>query len=59
MLAVYVPQQSPDMMAMMSGMQDPTYRENMESKLASLKEDPELKDIMTEIENGGPAAMMK
>ena len=59
MLAVCVLQQSPDMMAMMSGMQDPTYRESMESKLASLKEDPELKDIMTEIENGGPAAMMK
>lgn len=47
------------MMSMMTGMQDPAYRETIESKLQSLKEDPELKAIMAEIEEGGPAAMMK
>lgn len=44
---------------MMTGMQDPAYRETIESKLQGLKEDPELKAIMAEIETGGPAAMMK
>lgn len=47
------------MMQMMQGMQDPQYRENIESRLADLKDDPELTDIMKEIETGGPAAMMK
>lgn len=58
-LGSQIMQQSPDVMAMMSGMQDPAYRETIESKLQSLKEDPELKAIMAEIEEGGPAAMMK
>ena len=44
---------------MMSGMQDPTYREAIEGKLQNLKNDPELEKIMAEIETGGPAAMMK
>ena len=52
-------QQNPEMMAMMSGMQDPTYREAIEGKLQNLKNDPELEKIMAEIESGGPAAMMK
>ena len=46
-------------MAMMSGMQDPSYREAIEGKLQNLKNDPELEKIMKEIETGGPAAMMK
>lgn len=44
---------------MMSGMQDPSYREAIEGKLRNLKNDPELEKIMKEIETGGPAAMMK
>ena len=44
---------------MMSGMQDPSYREAIEGKLQNLKNDPELEKIMKEIETGGPAAMMK
>ena len=52
-------QQNPEMMAMMSGMQDPSYREAIEGKLQNLKNDPELEKIMKEIETGGPAAMMK
>ena len=44
---------------MMKSMHDPNYRENLEDKLKELKEDPELAPIMQEIEQGGPAAMMK
>ena len=58
-LCAYTVQQNPEMMAMMSGMQDPSYREAIEGKLQNLKNDPELEKIMKEIETGGPAAMMK
>lgn len=44
---------------MMKNMHDPHYRENLEDKLKDLKQDPELAPIMQEIEQGGPAAMMK
>jgi len=47
------------MAAMMKNMHDPNYRENLEDKLKDLKQDPELAPIMQEIEQGGPAAMMK
>ena len=47
------------MMQMMQGMQDPQFRENIESKLQQLKTDPELASVMADIEQGGPAAMMK
>jgi len=51
--------QDPAMSGMMSGMQNNNFREEMETKMAALKEDPELKPILEEIETGGPAAMMK
>ncbi|KAK9835220.1 hypothetical protein WJX81_006603 [Elliptochloris bilobata] len=51
--------QDPGMAAMMKSMHDPNYRENLEDKLKELKQDPELAPIMQEIEQGGPAAMMK
>ena len=47
------------MASMMTSMQNPSYRENVEEKLTHLKADPELAPIMEEIEKGGPAAMMK
>lgn len=31
----------------------------MEDKMKTLKQDPELKHIIEELESGGPAAMMK
>ena len=40
-------------------MQDPGTRTQMETKMKTLKEDPELKHIIEELETGGPAAMMK
>lgn len=40
-------------------MQDPGARTQMETKMKAMKEDPELKHIIEELETGGPAAMMK
>ena len=47
------------MSQMMQTMHDPVYREKIEQKMAGLKSDPELSNIMQELEGGGPAAMMK
>jgi hypothetical protein len=49
----------PNLANMVQTMQDPSVRENMENKMKTLKEDPELKDMIEELETGGPAAMMK
>lgn len=51
--------QDPGMAAMMQTMHDPSYRNRIEGKMKTLKDDPDLKGIMEEIEKGGPAAMMK
>jgi hypothetical protein len=51
--------QDPGMASMMQTMHDPSYRSRIEGKMKDLKDDPELKDIMEELEKGGPAAMMK
>merc|ERR1719326_493764 len=40
-------------------MQDPATTEKMKAKMEALKEDPEMAEIMKEIEAGGPSAMMK
>ena len=47
------------MASFMQSMNNPSYRTNIEEKLEELKKDPELADIMKEIEEGGPAAMTK
>lgn len=52
-------QQQPEMASFMQSMNNPSYRTNIEEKLEELKKDPELADIMKEIEEGGPAAMTK
>ena len=52
-------QQDPQMANFMQSMNNPSYRTNIEEKLEELKKDPELADIMKEIEEGGPAAMTK
>lgn len=43
----------------MASMQSPDAASSIESRLASLKEDPELAPVLKEIETGGPTAMMK
>ena len=52
-------QSDPQMANFVESMNNPNYRANIESKLEGLKHDPELADIMKEIEEGGPAAMTK
>ena len=39
---------------MMASMQDPATTEKMKAKMEALKEDPEMAEIMKEIETGGP-----
>jgi hypothetical protein len=47
------------MASMMQTMHDPTYRSRLESKMSTMKDDPELAKILEEMETTGPAAMMK
>ena len=47
------------MASLMASMQSPDAASSIESRLASLKEDPELAPVLKEIEAGGPTAMMK
>ena len=51
--------QDPAVSGMLNQMNNPAYTSMMQSKMAELKNDPELAAIMAEIETGGPAAMMK
>ena len=52
-------QADPGMANFMQSMNNPSYRDDINQKLQDLKKDPELADIMKEIEEGGPAAMQK
>lgn len=47
------------MASMMQTFQNPQYLEEMKAKVASVREDPELKPVLDEISAGGPSAMMK
>lgn len=47
------------MSRMMQQMQDPEYKNKVESAMKSLKDDPEMGSIFEELEKAGPAAMMK
>ncbi|KAH7427672.1 hypothetical protein KP509_10G054600 [Ceratopteris richardii] len=51
--------QDPAVSSMMQGVSDPVQRERLEERLAKVREDPELKGVLDEIQTGGPAAMMK
>ena len=44
---------------MMRTMESPDFRETMEQRLGEMKNDPEVSQIMSDIEAKGPAAMMK
>jgi hypothetical protein len=44
---------------MMKTMQDPDYRSKIEDALKGMKDDPELKPMLEELESAGPVAMMK
>lgn len=47
------------MEAMLRNMHNPAYRDSISGKVEELKKDPEIGSILEEIQQGGPAAMMK
>jgi hypothetical protein len=52
-------QSDPQMLAMLETMKDPEAQQKMKEKMESLKDDPEVGALITELETGGPAAMSK
>lgn len=51
--------QDPAMSGMLENLVNPAQKEELEERMARIKEDPSLKPILDEIETGGPAAMMR
>ncbi|KDP47058.1 hypothetical protein JCGZ_10785 [Jatropha curcas] len=51
--------QDPSMSQMFESLANPSQKDQIEERMARIKEDPSLKPILEEIENGGPAAMMR
>lgn len=51
--------QDPSMSSMLENLANPTHKDQLEERMARIKEDPSLKPILDEIETGGPAAMMR
>lgn len=47
------------MSTMLESLSNPSQKDQLEERMARIKEDPSLKPILEEIESGGPAAMMK
>ncbi|KAL2491036.1 Ankyrin repeat-containing 2B [Abeliophyllum distichum] len=51
--------QDPSMSSMLESFASPSQKDQLEERMTRIKEDPSLKPILEEIENGGPAAMMR
>ncbi|MCO5614591.1 hypothetical protein L7F22_068874 [Adiantum nelumboides] len=51
--------QDPAVSGMMQNMSNPAQKEQLEARLAEVRDDPELKSVLDEIQTGGPAVMMK
>ncbi|KAG6414877.1 hypothetical protein SASPL_122251 [Salvia splendens] len=51
--------QDPAMSGMLESLTNPTNKAQLEERMTKIKDDPSLKPILDEIENGGPAAMMR
>ncbi|PPS10428.1 hypothetical protein GOBAR_AA10224 [Gossypium barbadense] len=49
----------PAMSTMLDSLANPQQKDQIEERMARIKEDPSLKPILEEIESGGPAAMMR
>lgn len=47
------------MSQMLESFTNPSQKDQIEERMARIREDPSLKHILEEIENGGPAAMMR
>ena len=52
-------QQDPGMQEMMSAMHQPGFQETMAERLNAMKGDPEIANIVRDVESRGPSAMMK
>ncbi|CAI9304339.1 unnamed protein product [Lactuca saligna] len=52
-------QQDPSMSQMLDSLSNPAQKDQLEERMARIKEDPSLKHILDDIETGGPTAMMK
>lgn len=55
----YYLSQDPAMSSMLESFSNPTNKDQLEERMARIKEDPSLKHILEEIETGGPTAMMR
>lgn len=44
---------------MLESLANPQHKDQLEERMARIREDPSLKHILEEIETGGPAAMMR
>ncbi|KAI6700921.1 hypothetical protein NL676_015245 [Syzygium grande] len=51
--------QDPAMSSMLENFSNPAQKEQIEERMARIKDDPSLKHILEEIEKGGPPAMMR
>ncbi|KAL3620866.1 hypothetical protein CASFOL_035778 [Castilleja foliolosa] len=51
--------QDPAMSGMLESLTGPANKDQLEERMTRVKDDPSLKPILDEIENGGPAAMMR
>lgn len=51
--------QDPAMSGMLESLTNPAKKNQLQEHMARVKDDPSLKPILDEIENGGPAAMMR
>ncbi|KAG6477070.1 hypothetical protein ZIOFF_066322 [Zingiber officinale] len=51
--------QDPGMSSMLENLTNPAQKEQIEERMARMKDDPSLKGVLEEIETGGPSAMMK
>lgn len=52
-------QQDPTMQQMISAMNQPNYQEAMAERMKALQDDPEIANMMKEVEAKGPSALMK
>lgn len=58
-MSVYNFLQDPAMSGMLESLTNPTNKAQLDERMTRIKDDPSLKPILDEIENGGPAAMMR